>query len=49
MPNIFSALVMTLNSIPVTGEDNMKKMLGVIDTLKRMEQAAQEKEGTENG
>jgi len=49
MPNIFSALVVALNSIHVSGEEDMKKMLGVIDTLKRMEQAAQEKEETENG
>lgn len=48
MPNIFSALIVTLNSIRVSGEDDMRKLLGVIDTLKRMEQAAQEKED-ENG
>ena len=48
MPNIFSALIVTLNSIRVSGEDDMRKLLGVIDTLKRMEQAAQEKEG-DNG
>lgn len=49
MPNIFSALVVTLNSIHVSGEDDMRKMLGVIDTLKRMEKAAQEKEETDDG
>ena len=40
MPNIFSAIIVTLNSVRVSGEDDMKKMLGVIDILKQMEQAA---------
>lgn len=44
MGNIFTALVLALNSIPVSGEENMQKMVGVIQTLKRMEQAASEKE-----
>ena len=49
MPNIFSALIVTLNSIRVSGEDDMKKMLGVIDMLKRMEQAADKKDEEVDG
>ena len=49
MPNIFSALIVALNSIHVSGEDDMRKMLGVLDTLKRMEQAANKEEVTDDG
>ena len=44
MTNIFTALILALNSIPVSGEENMSKMVSVIQTLKRMDQAANEKE-----
>ena len=51
MANIFTALVLALNSIPVSGEENMSKMVGVIQTLKQMEAAANRKDGevTEDG
>lgn len=49
MANIFTALIVTLNSIHVSGETDMKKLLGVIDTLKRMEQAANKEEVTDDG
>ena len=50
MNNIFSMLILALNSIKVCGEDDMRKMLGVIDMLKKMEQTANEKEEvTEDG
>ena len=44
MNNIFSSLIMVLNTIPVTGEENQRKMLMVIDTLRRMEKAANKPE-----
>lgn len=42
--NIFSVLIDTLNTITVSGESNMNKMLGVINTLRKMEAAANEEE-----
>lgn len=49
MPNIFTALVIALNSIHVSGEEDMKKLLGVIDALKRMEAAANKEEAKDDG
>ena len=40
MNNIFAALISTINTIPVTGEENYRKMLVVIETLRKMEQAS---------
>lgn len=42
--NIFTVLIDTLNTVSVSGEANMNKMLGVINTLRKMEAAANEGE-----
>ena len=39
MSNVFSILINTLDTIPVTGEQNLRKMLGVLSTLHQMEAA----------
>ena len=44
MSNIFTAIIQTLNTIPVSGDENHRKMIVVIDTLRRMEKTAEEKE-----
>lgn len=38
--SIFSALINTLNSIPVCGEDSCRKIVAVIDALRKMEEVA---------
>lgn len=45
--NIFTALLRILDTIPITGEENMKKMANVFQILHRMEQMANEPEPTE--
>ena len=45
--NIFTALLRILDTIPITGEENMKKMANVFQILHRMEQMANEPDQTE--
>ena len=45
--NIFTALLRILDTIPIAGEENMKKMANVFQILHRMEQMANEPEPTE--
>lgn len=40
--NIFTALLRVLDTIPITGEENMKKMANVFQILHGMEQMANE-------
>lgn len=42
--NIFTALLRILDTIPITGEENMKKMAHVFQILHGMEQMANEPE-----
>lgn len=49
MTNIFTTIIQTLDTIPITGEDNINKMAGVFSVLRKMEAAADapEKEETD--
>ena len=44
MGNIFAILIATLDSIPVSGEQNHRKMIAVMDVLHKMERSANEEE-----
>lgn len=42
--NIFTIMIRTLNEIPVAGEANLSKMLGVLSTLRALEAQVEEPE-----
>lgn len=43
--NVFSVLIATLNSITISGEDNLKRMLSVLKVLHVLENATNTPEG----
>lgn len=47
--NIFTQLIGILNTVTVSGEDNVNKMSYVFQTLRKMESAANEPEVNEDG
>ena len=49
MNNIFSQLISILNTVTVSGEDNVNKISYVFQVLRKMEAAANEPEVKEDG
>lgn len=51
MTNIFTSIIRILDTLPITGEENVKKMTVVFSLLHKMEAAAeaQDDEEGENG
>lgn len=42
MSNIFTVVIKILDTIPITGEENLKKMANVFQILHQMESVAEE-------